>query len=229
MSHSNNNKHNVCISARKIYDWVTRQLDVPLITLAGTDLEDLFECANNGFSPPDDLCTFLEAYPNYVTDCEITSVSCQEILQPGGRQQVTVNLSTGETITLEKVKILVNGAVRVFIRDNDTLLCRSDEIPFTAVQTFFLCAPENTDVQCRITYSQCDTDLTCTDVVQQLNISILLCLDVQSEADVNLEIEAAICKPRKELPIDNIVCPVEFPPQCPEIFPGNYGGKNKKN
>lgn len=213
-------KHNVCIQARKIYDWVTRQVDIPLISLAGAELENLFECANNGFSPPDDLCTFLEAFPNYITDCEIVSASCQEIIQPAGRQQVNVKLPSGETITLEKVKILVSGTVRVFIRDNDTLLCRSDEIPFTAVQTFFLCAPTNTDVICRITYSQCDSDLTCTDTVQQLNISILLCLDVQTVADVNLEIEAAICKPRKELPIDNIVCPVEFPPQCPSVFPG---------
>lgn len=225
MSH---NKHSVCISARKVYDWVTRQVDVPLITLTNTELENLFECANNGFSPPDDLRTFLEAFPNCVTECEIISINCQEIIQPGGRQQISVKLQSGEEITLEKVKILVNGTIRVFIRENDTLLCRSDEIPFTAVQTFFLCAPENTDVVCRITYSQCDSDLTCTPTVQQLNISILLCLDVQTEADVNLEIEAEFCKPRKELPIDNIVCPVDFPPQCPNIFPSSSSGKQKK-
>lgn len=225
---SSSNKHNVCIAARKIYDWVNRQVDLPLICLTGTQLENVFECANNGFSPPDDLCTFLEEHPNYFTECEIVSASCQEIIQPGGRQQVTVTLQSGDSITLEKVKILVNGSVRVFIRENDTLLCRSGEIPFTAVQTFFLCAPENTEVRCRITYSECDSDLTCTASIQQLNVSVLLCLDVQTEADVNLELEATICMPRKELPIDNIVCPVEFPEQCPDIFPGKYYNKNNK-
>lgn len=223
---SSSNKHNVCISARKIYDWVNRQVDLPLITLTGTQLENVFECANNGFSPPDDLCTFLDQHPNYYTECEVVDVSCQEIIQPNGRQQVEVTLQSGDTITLEKVKILVTGSVRVFIRENDTLLCRSEEIPFTSVQTFILCAPENTEVRCRVT-GECDSDLTCTANIQQLNVAVLLCLDVQTEADVNLELEAMICKPRQELPIDKIVCPVDFPQQCPDIFPSRH--KNNKN
>lgn len=218
MSHG---KHKVCINAIKVYDWVTRQVEVPLITKNGDDLDDLFECKNKGFTPPEDLCEFLDQFPNYEVDCEIDpkSLRCREIKQPKGRQQVDVPLPSGETITLEKVKILVKGVIKVFILDNNDVICRSEEIPFSTAQTFFLCAPEGTRIVCKVTYDQCDADISCCEDYQQLDVSILLCLDVQAETDVKLEVEAAICKPRQELAAVDVVCPVDFPPQCPEIFP----------
>ncbi|WP_088103454.1 hypothetical protein [Halalkalibacter urbisdiaboli] len=221
MSH---NKHKVCIKVPKVYDWVTRQIDLPLISFNGEALDDIFECVNNGITPPEELCEFLAAHPGYTVHCDLleNSILCQEIAQHNGRQQVNVTLPSGETVTLEKVKVLVKGLVQVTIRDNNgNVICRTDDIQFATAQTFFLCAPEGTEVDCHITYFQCDADVICDENFQQLDISILICLDVQMEANVKLEVEAAICRPRQELPAEDVLCPVGvFPPQCPEIFPG---------
>ncbi|WP_227939408.1 hypothetical protein [Alkalihalobacillus deserti] len=226
MSHD---KHKVCIKVPKVYDWVTRQVDLPLMSFNGDELNNIFDCVTNGFTPPEDLCEFLEAHPGFTVHCDLIedSILCQEIRQHNGRQPVTVTLPTGETVTLEKVKVLVKGLVQVVIRDaNEQIICKTEPIQFATAQTFFLCAPEGTEVQCHITYFQCDADVICDDNFQQLDISILLCLDVQMEAPVKLEIEAAICKPRQELPVEDVLCPVDvFPPQCPEIFPGSVKRK----
>ncbi|WP_078555125.1 hypothetical protein [Bacillus alkalicellulosilyticus] len=217
----NHDKHNVCIHVPKVYDWVTRQVELPLISIDDENLNDIFDCVG----PTDDLCAFLENFPGYTVECNLIpdTIYCDEIKQHNGRQQVEVTLPTGETITLEKVKVLVKGLVNVTIFDaTGKPICCSDDIQWATAQTFFLCAPDGTKVDCHITYFQCDADVICTEDLQQLDISILLCVDVQMETKVKLEVEAAICQPRQELPIEDVVCPpVKFPPQCPELFPGN--------
>ncbi|MBU8906892.1 hypothetical protein [Desertibacillus haloalkaliphilus] len=228
MSHSHK-KHRVCIKVPKVYDWVNRQVELPLISFHNEELEDIFEVNNKHCfrtSPAETLCEFLDAFPGYQVECNLRpdSILCQEITQPNGRQDIPVTLPTGETITLQKVKVLVKGLVDVNILDaQGNVIARTAEpIPFATAQTFFMCAPEGTELQCHVTYFQCDADVICTDDFQQLDISIILCLEPQMETEVKLEIDAAICKPREELPIEDIVCPPEkFPPQCPEIFPGD--------
>lgn len=220
-----NKQHKVCIRTKKVYDWVQRQVELPLMHFSGEDFEDLFECKDNGFTPEDDICDFLRN-KDFTVRCLLVpdSILAQEIKQPKGRQQVTTKLPSGEKVTLEKVKVLVKGLVDIEIYDAmGRLLCRTIEpIEFATAQTFFLCAPDGTKIVPHVTYFQCDADVICTENFQQLDISILLCLEVQAEAEVKLEVEAAICKPREELPIADIVCPEDrFPPQCPEIFPAH--------
>lgn len=217
-------KHNVCIKVPKVYDWVQRQIELPLIRFDGEDLDDLFEKLNNNDFDTE-VCSFLENQPGFQVCCNIIedSVICEEIGQHPARQEISVTLATGETSTLQKVKVLVKGLVKITILDaQGKVLLVSDEIPFSTIQTFLLCAPLGTALHCKVTYLQCDAAIVCEDDFEQLVISFLLCLDVQMESDVKLELKAAICKPRQELPIREKVCPVDiFPPQCPEIFPGD--------
>jgi len=217
-------KEKVCIKARKVFDWVTRQVDLPVISKSDDNLKDFFKCDGTTI---EDICAFLDQQndPNdFTVLCKIDedSIICQEIIQPEGRLNVTVTLPNGDEVTLQKVKVLVKGLANIFILDeNDKVICKSKKpITFVTAQTFILCAPNGTDVECEVTFSECDASLICTDDFQQLDVSITLCLDVQVEADVKLEVEAKICKPREEDIQAIDICPdKKFPPQCPEVFP----------
>ena len=231
-------KEKVCIKTRKVFDWVTRQVDVPLISISNGDLNDKFVCRKNGQKDVEDICKFLEKHDlepeDFVVNCFLSDAHgrkidpvvdneefiCQEIIQPNGRQPITVTLPSGEEVTLQKVKVLVKGHVTVEILDSmGDVVCKSCPIPFATAQTFLLCAPEGTALDCRITFFECDASLVCTSDFSQLDVSVTLCLDVQMEADVKLEVEARFCKPRKEIEAATL-CPTDiFPPQCPEVFP----------
>ncbi|WLR42970.1 hypothetical protein LC087_01755 [Bacillus carboniphilus] len=234
---SHHDRHKVCIRVPKVYDWVNRQVDIPLISI--NKLSELgFDCqgvTGSATGCPEDPCEIFH-YIDFEVKCFLTdslgnpvdpskpgALTVVEIVQPEGRQEVSVTLPNGKTIILEKVKVLVKGFVVVEICDLfGNKLCISDPISFATAQTFFLCAPNGTNVNAEITFFECDASLICSDdTFQQVDISITLCLDVQMEANVKLEIEARFCKPRSE--IDTVgLCPVEgFPPQCPELFPPN--------
>jgi hypothetical protein len=98
----------------------------------------------------------------------------------------------------------------------------SDAIPFATVQTFFLCAPPGTTLNSHVSFFESDANMICDNTsFSQLDISIMICLDVQMEAQVKLEVEGKFCKPRRELPTTLTCSAVQVPPQCPEIFPGD--------
>jgi len=232
-------KEKVCIKTRKVYDWVTRQVDVPLRSFSNAELEAIFPestcprehgqtiCemfTSNGFNA-DELtirCFLADEEGNRIDPVvDNNALICQEIIQSNGRQPVKVTLPSGEKVTLQKVKALVKGHVVVqILNGNGTVVCQSDAIPFATAQTFILCAPEGTTLDCHISFFECDASLVCTDNFTQLDVSITLCLEVQMEADVKIEVEARYCKPREEILESSPLCSTEsFPPQCPEVFP----------
>lgn len=232
---SQSRKEKVCINTRKVFDWVTRSVDLPLISINDDDLDEIFDCDGT----TDDICMFLKnmGHTRDVTvNCFLSdkdgnridpnekskSFLCMEISPQDKRQDVTVTLPNGDEVTLQRVKVLVKGFVTVEILDaNDMVICESRPIPFATAQTFILCAPDGTELDCHVNFFECDATLVCTDVFSQLDVSISFCLDIQMEADVKLEVEAKICKPREELTEASGACDnnMKFPPQCPEIFP----------
>ena len=230
-------KEKVCIKTRKVFDWVTRQVDVPLKSFSNADLEAIFPettcptqgqtiCdffTSNGFNADDFTirCFLTDEAGNKIDPVvDNNALICQEIIQPYGRQPVQVTLPTGDKVTLQRVKVLVKGHVVVQILNGmGNVVCQSAPIPFATAQTFILCAPEGTMLECHISFFECDASLVCTENFAQLDVSITLCLEVQIEADVKIEVEARICKPREEIS-EASVCPIDkFPPQCPEVFP----------
>lgn len=227
----------LCIKVNKVYDWVTRQVDVPLIAFNAGDLNStlFFDC--DGLTPGDDPCAVLGG--NFTVECFPTdeagnpvdplapgSILCQEIPQPDGRASGQFQLPDGSTVTLQKVKVLKKGFIRVRVTSPSGAFCTTQPIPWAVSEKFFLCAPPGTFLQCEITDFECDANLICrpsgvtpgTFEFQQLDISINLCQNIQMEALVKLEITAEFCQPRPDMPF---VCPpLAFPPQCPTIFPG---------
>ncbi|WP_209125416.1 hypothetical protein [Alkalihalobacillus sp. BA299] len=228
----------LCIKVPKVYDWVTRQVDVPLQAFNGDPgLKQLNFHSNSNGSSCLDPCAELAGMGALNVRCIITdsagnpvdplvhgSILCTEIPQPNGRQEVEITLPDGEVVTLQKVKVLKKGHFVVQVTNAaGTVVFTSDPQHFAVAEKFFLCAPEGTFLQCEITDFECDAHLICGEdeqgdpVFQQIDVSINMCQNVQMEALVKLEITAGFCQPRQELPFE---CPpLQFPPQCPEIFP----------
>jgi hypothetical protein len=218
-----NEMETVCIRVNKIYDWVTRQVDVPLIvqgTINGT---------GNPFGT-DAVCSV----PNPVINCylsdaagnpiSLNDIDCREIPQPGGvREEVSIMVDCHH-IKLQKVKVAKQGFVTVQVLNPQTReILGSATLPWFVAEKFFLCAPPGTTLNCQITEFECDALLVCLTppsgppTFQELKISINMCQDIQMEALAKVEIEACPCVPRPELPVG---CPpASFPLQCQDIFP----------
>lgn len=228
----------LCIKVNKVYDWVTRQADVPLLAFNELGGALVFDCLGGATPTPglsDDPCSVLggnltvECFPtdeegNPIDPLAPGSILCTEIPQPEGRASGQFQLPDGSTVTLQKVKVLKKGFIVVRVTNPQGLSCTSAPIPWAVSEKFFLCAPPGTFLQCEITDFECDANLICRPVgttgtfeFQQLDISINLCQNVQMEALVKLEITAEFCQPRPDMPF---VCPpLAFPPQCPTVFP----------
>ncbi|THE12040.1 hypothetical protein E1I69_12815 [Bacillus timonensis] len=236
--HHNHNRdtERVCILTRKIYDWITRQIDVDLTFTNNSNLPVKFKCHGQTERTLEELCNFLDQFDDVSVNCFLSDkfghpietgfqenhqVSVTEI---GQRQPVTVTLPNGDQVTLQRVKTLVRGFIGVEILDDmNRVVCETKHpIPFVTTQTFLLCAPEGTDLNVHVSLAECDATLICESDIHQLDISLTLCLEVQTEADVKLEIEARHCHPREEILEEIVLCPTEkFPPQCPEVFPAH--------
>lgn len=242
MSHKETER--VCIKARKVYDWVTRQIDVSPKNMCNTDLEDLFVYNGDDHDSAniaDLLCDKDHKIGPLAVECYLSDEKgrkidvlashhhrhhkgfvCKEIEAPGGRPEVEVEISPGVFVTLQRVKVIIKGYVTVQLVDgNGRVRICSKAIPFATIQSFLLCAPEGTELDCHVTFFECDSNLILTDGLGQLDVSLTLCLDVQMEADVKLEIEARVCRARDEI-IEGLICPPkQFPEQCPDIFPAH--------
>ncbi|MDQ0207871.1 BMQ_0737 family morphogenetic spore coat protein [Alkalicoccobacillus murimartini] len=217
-------KQSVVINVPKVFDWVTRQVDLPTISYREPELSILFPGAVGPSPGPGDLCSFLSSYPGYTTVARVLdeSLYTSEVTNPLDRTQVEVTLPSGKEIVLEKVKILARGLLEVDIFDAaGALILTSNPIEFATIQTFYLCAPEDTIVDAFISSGQWDAEVVCDTAFSQLDISLTFCLDVHVFADVRLEIEAAYCNPRLEFPVADIICRQQSnqpAPSCP-IFP----------
>ena len=153
-------------------------------------------------------------------------IVCKEIIQPEGRASAEFHLPDGTKVVLQKVKVLKTGFVVVQVKNSQGKTCTSEPIAWSVSEKFFLCAPEGTFLQCEITDFECDANLVCKKAhhtphhfeLQQLDISINLCQNVQMEAVVKLEVQADFCQPRADM---QLICPpLAFPPQCETVFPG---------
>ncbi|MEK4381540.1 hypothetical protein NSS70_06520 [Aeribacillus sp. FSL K6-2848] len=233
MSHLGHDTERLCIRVPKVYDWVSRQIDLPQLSFRdlssiGFDCEGVTgtsedPCALYDDGPVNVNCYLSDSLGNPVDPNSPNAISVTEIVQPQGRQSVVVHLPRDGKITLQKVRVLIRGYIVVTLSDlQGSVTCVSDAIPFATVQTFFLCAPPGTTLNSHVSFFESDANMICDNTsFSQLDISIMICLDVQMEAQVKLEVEGKFCKPRRELPTTLTCSAVQVPPQCPEIFPGD--------
>ncbi|GMB08205.1 S-Ena type endospore appendage [Thermolongibacillus altinsuensis] len=157
----------------------------------------------------------IERVQCFLSDCEGNSLDplspdsivCEEISDPNNRKNVNITLPNGENITLQKVKILKKGFVVVKLIGKEGCPFTLAPIPFVLEETFLLCAPPGTRVECEITDFECNAFVTHLpkDDCKQIDISINLCQSIMTVANVKLEVEAAECNPRPDQPFS--LCP----------------------
>lgn len=128
----------------------------------------------------------------------IDSIECKEIPQKQGRKNVETLLPNNKNITLQKVKMVKKGfiTIKIICREKTTLLCT---IPFCLFETFYLCAPPGTSVECQIFDFHCESCLIpdfkkCER--KQLSVNIHFCQEVQVIHDVNIGLRGKECHPR---------------------------------
>ena len=130
----------------------------------------------------------------------------------GQREDLQVTLPNGEQATLQKVKISVRGYVVVEV-SNNTTDCFSEPIEFNSCAAILLCAPEGTQLVCRVTDVSCNVGVNCADgVFNSLEICLNLCQDIQTVNNTVVELPAQFCTPRETMDVPP--CRFVIPEDC---------------
>ncbi|MGZ0052644.1 BMQ_0737 family morphogenetic spore coat protein [Brevibacillus gelatini] len=206
-----NNLQEECIRVQKVYDWVV-----------------LANSYRNKIALPDDCRALVDAAIRAGQDI---TISCVEPVSPGPtcnvvsirRENITVN---GTTVRVGVVRFVFSATVIVRVFADGTPLCEfTTTVQFD--QEVVLCLPEplNEDnIVCRISALECSPtgNVLLGGMVQ---LDVIVCVEIQVEAEVKLEVLAKFCSPRPNnipvpSPTPSFRCPpISFPPQCPPIFP----------
>lgn len=206
-----NNLQPECIRVNKVYDWVV-----------------LANSYRNKIALPDDCRALVDAAIRAGQDI---TISCLEPIAPGPtcnvvsirRENIIVN---GTTVRVGVVRFVFGATVVVRVFADSTPLCEfSTTVQFD--QEVVLCLPEPLDehnIVCRISAIECNPagNVLFGGMVQ---LDVIVCVEIQVEAEVKLEVLAKFCSPRPNSipvpsPTPSFRCPpITFPPQCPQIFP----------
>lgn len=146
-------------------------------------------------------CFLSDKDGNPVQFTESDSLVCKEIGKYNKRIDKNFLTPDGNTVSLQKVSILIRGYITVKITDlsDDTfVLCT---YPFHLVKYLFLCAPDGTEIVCNIDYFSCNPCIVdferyknCTKVCLDINF----CLNIQSRYKSVISIEGNLCEPRED-------------------------------
>ncbi|WEG15377.1 hypothetical protein PQ478_12590 [Alkalihalophilus pseudofirmus] len=190
-----------CIRTIKVYDWVI---------LTNRD--------RNKVPIPEDCFAEIEACRAagsiVSAECELVedSTSCNVISSQDANIE---GIPSAQIVTLG-----FHAQIQVTFFCDDDELC-SFTVPVSFVDDVILCYPDGTEINCDIFDVQCNVvmDYMFGNMVM---LDVIMCKDVQVEAEVKLEVEAKFCGPRRPIPVPDvpIECPFPtFPQQCPEFFP----------
>ncbi|MDQ0246441.1 hypothetical protein J2S09_004045 [Bacillus fengqiuensis] len=124
-----------------------------------------------------------------------------------------------------RITVVFTAVIRITLRANGRII-RTFDVPVEFTDEFAVCipAPLTADnVFCRITQINCSTNANQV-LGNMLSLSVVICKEVQVEAQVKLEVLGRFCQPRSNdivptTPAPPQCPPLTFPPQCPDIFP----------
>ncbi|WP_141603601.1 hypothetical protein [Terrilactibacillus laevilacticus] len=222
-----------CIRVPKVYDWVTDSLTVKKeLRFTDEQLEDI-KCALDDPSrrPLRIVVTTPTVPPLFpISGSDSSSLKDKHFFceQVGDKRDVTVPIS-GEFVDAELVDLLFTANVIIKVVDRHGEVVTKIKTDVTALESFVLCYPDGTDLFCRV--SKIFSKLSSGSLIlnapgpSRVKFEVTFCVDVQVEAEVKLEVLAKFCAPRGNdiEPIENPdgnCPPIEFPKQCPDIFPG---------
>ncbi|WP_246366971.1 hypothetical protein [Paraliobacillus salinarum] len=135
-----------------------------------------------------------------IDPCDPASNLCQEIKDHSNeREDVIVTLPSGEEVLLQKVVIQKSGYIVIKV-SNGMDTCLSDPIPFNKTENLLLCAPEGTDVECKITAFDCSAIIQCrNNNYRSVEINLDICQSIQSVTDTTIEVDEELCKLREKI------------------------------
>jgi hypothetical protein len=190
-----------CIRVNKVYDWVVvSNRDKNKVPIPADVFDAIEACRHNG---------------------DLVTATCTEV--PNSRRcDVLSAVPANIGITSAKIVTLAQHVhIRITFFCNGTQIGQFD-VPVSFMEDVILCFPDGTTINCTI------FDVKCTVVLNEMLgnmviLDVVVCKDVQVEAEVKLEVEAKFCGPRQAIPIEEIAPQCErfplFPEQCPEFFP----------
>lgn len=135
---------------------------------------------------------------------------CREIGRHEERFSKCFLTPNGGTVCLQKVSILITGYITVKVTDLYDDSCVVCTYPIRLVKNLFLCAPDGTDIVCKIDRFFCEPYLVNSETYKDCTkvcLDIDFCLNVQSIYQSVLNIEGNLCEPRGNL-INNLNCNV---------------------
>lgn len=220
-----------CIRVPKVYDWVTDQLTVSkTVRFDRHQLEAIEEAMSDpNRRPLRIICKTPKTPPLFPLNqsdprlIEERGFFCEQV---GEKQNVTVPVA-GEFTEAQLVDLLFNAEVKIKVIDRHGDVVTETKVDVAAMESFVLCFPDGTDLLCRVSKIFCRIStgslLLNNPCPESFKVEVTFCVDVQVEAEVKLEVLAKFCSPRE----NNIVAPeiinqcppIEFPAQCPSIFP----------
>ncbi|WP_044893526.1 S-Ena type endospore appendage [Bacillus alveayuensis] len=149
------------------------------------------------------VCFLSDINGNRLDTKALGEIKSNEICVHKQNRNVLRVLPDGNKQILQEIDVVLQGFITVQLLDKKEKVCKSFTIPFLETETFFLCAPEGTNIQCEITDVHCKSFIFPfqKDCINHflLNIKLELCLSVYSLKRANLEIQAKPCHPRLNL------------------------------
>ncbi len=218
-----------CIRVQKVYDWVTDALTAEKHFKFSHDQLKKIENALEDPSrrPLRIVCKTpktgrLFGLNKQDYDSRL-DVYCEQV---GERQDVKVPVNGGFA-DAQLVDLLFTAEIDVAVVDRHGKEVTSLSCNASVYEPFVLCAPEGTELFCKITKVICripsGTLLLNSPCPQSFCLQVTFCVDIQVEAEVKLEVLAKFCSPRDndiQVPEIGEQCPeITFPEQCPDIFP----------
>ena len=144
---------------------------------------------------------------------DLSSLLCEEVRKINGRETIQVVLPSGEEVSLQRVHIRISGYIVVEVTFG-TETCTSEPIPFCKYEQVVLCAPDGTEIECRVTDFRCSACIQCeNDIYQSVEINLNLCQSIQAVANTVINISSNSCLPRENF-ISQTCSPNVLPPQC---------------
>ncbi|WP_231735262.1 BMQ_0737 family morphogenetic spore coat protein [Gracilibacillus massiliensis] len=158
-------------------------------------------------------CFLSDEFGNPLDPFSTESLICEEVKEGKGRKNVPVTLPDGQEVQLQKVIIRKSGFIVVKVSDGLNT-CLSEPISFCKIENVLLCAPEGTEILCKVSDFQCFACINCQGgFYNSLEVFLDICQDIQVSTDVTVELTSDFCEPRD---IIDVSCKrnVSIPPQC---------------
>ncbi|MDD9147256.1 hypothetical protein OYT88_01665 [Sporolactobacillus sp. CQH2019] len=220
-----------CIRVPKVYDWVTDALKKEVeVRFTDEQLEKIEEALEDPHRRPLRITVKTPKIPPLFPlggDSEGTAGEGFYCEQIGEKRQVTVSVS-GKLVEAELVDLLFTSDISVLVLDRQGKTIVQQQTNVSILESFVLCYPDGTDLLCRV--SKIWSRVSGGSLILNgpfkptVKLEVILCVDVQVEAEVKLEVLAKYSDPRGndiKPPKEEEHCPPpSFPGQRPAIYPG---------